>query len=95
MGRRGAQGHAIAYASSNGHFRLPPTLKVMPRSITDPLSMESIAQIAALNIIDLANLDSCCFIATEDIGKVYSNGDFEVVGRLDNSDIRGCNLLIS
>ena len=84
-----------AYASSNGHFRLPPTLKVMPRSITDPLSMESIAQIAALNMIDLANLDSCCFIATEDIGKVYSNGDFEVVGRLDNSDIRGCNLLIS
>jgi hypothetical protein len=47
-----------------------------------------------INIIDLANLDSCCFIATQDLGKTYKDGPFEVVGRFDNSDVRGCNLMV-
>jgi len=84
-----------SYALKDGIFKFSPTLKVYPRSISDPLSPERLNTTAALNIIDLANIDSCCFIATEDIGKVYHNQTFEVLGRLDNSDVRGCNLLIT
>lgn len=84
-----------AYALSEGLFVPGPTMRVVPRQINDPLSREHRGQQAALNIIDLANVDSCAFISTDDLGRVYDDGRFEVLGRLDNSDIRGCNLLLS
>lgn len=84
-----------AYALQDGVFEPNSTLKVLPRKINDPLSSEQANYQAVLNIIDLANIDSCAFIATEDLGKVYEDGRFEVLGRLDHSDIRGCNLLVS
>lgn len=84
-----------AYALKDGLFKFAPTLQAYPRNISDPLAADRLNTSAALNIIDLANIDSCCFIATDDIGKVYPNRTFEVLGRLDNSDIRGCNLMLS
>ncbi|MEP7267002.1 MAG: acyl transferase [Saprospiraceae bacterium] len=83
-----------AYAVKKGLFHSPFSMRVFPRSISDPLAIERRNTVAALNIVDLANIDSCAFIATEDLGKVYDDGSFEVMGRLDNADIRGCNLLI-
>ncbi|MEP7322494.1 MAG: acyl transferase [Saprospiraceae bacterium] len=82
------------YSMSGGLFNPSFTTKILPRCINDPLSIEKNNQTAALNIIDLANVDSCAFIATDDIGKIYDEGNFIVTGRLDNSDIRGCNLLV-
>ena len=69
-------------------------MKVLPRADNDPLSNKSNGKTAALNIIDLANLHSCSFIATDDLGSVYADGTFEVTGRLDHSDIRGCSLMV-
>jgi hypothetical protein len=83
-----------AYSKGNGIFKSPPWMKVLVRDIYDPLSILPLEATGALNIIDLANVNSCCFIATQDLGKTYKNGTFEVMGRVDNSDIRGCNLLI-
>lgn len=80
--------------SEDGVFIPAKGMKVFPRSITDPLSVTDFGNQAALNIIDLYNIDSCAFIATDDIGRVYKNGTFEVLGRLDNSEIRGCNLMV-
>ena len=84
-----------AYSKENGLFRSISTMKVLTREITDPLKIERIGRPGAINIIDLANIDSCSFIATDDLGKVYPDGSFEVLGRLDASDIRGCNLLVA
>ncbi len=83
-----------AYAMENGLFTPNAMLKAFPRSVTDPLSLEDFGQTAALNLIDLANIDSCSFIATDDLGKVYPDDRFEVLGRMDHSDVRGCNQLI-
>jgi hypothetical protein len=85
-----SQGYAI-----NGVFQTPPWMKIMIRDETDPLSLKALGETVsgAINVIDLANIYSCSFIATEDIGKLYANGNFEVMGRLDNTDIRGCSLL--
>ncbi|MFZ1496757.1 MAG: acyl transferase [Saprospiraceae bacterium] len=83
-----------AYAKSEGIFQPCNTMKVLPREVNDPLSIAKFRKNAALNIIDLLNIDTCSFIATEDVGKVYENGDFEVSGRLDAADIRGCNLMV-
>ena len=80
----------------DGRFRTPGWMKVLLRDETDPLSLQTVdgqPMTGALNIIDLANLYSCSFIATEDVGKSYSDGSFEVLGRMDNSDIRGCSQL--
>lgn len=82
------------YSMKGGVFNPSFSTKILPRCINDPLSIEKSNQTAALNIIDLANVDSCAFIATDDIGKIYDGGTFIVTGRLDNSDIRGCNLLV-
>ncbi|MFZ1527723.1 MAG: acyl transferase [Ferruginibacter sp.] len=87
-----------AYAKKDGIFETPPWMQVLLRAEDDPFELtanNSIKNIAtgAVNIIDLANLYSCAFIATDDVGKLYPNGNFEVLGRLDNSDIRGCSLL--
>ena len=82
-----------AYAIESLRYTSPPWMKVLPRADTDPLSKSAVGQTAALNIIDLANIHSCSFIATDDLGYVYPDGSFEVKGRLDHSDIRGCSLL--
>lgn len=83
-----------AYSKTNGIFNCPPWMKVLGREINDPFAPSTNQKNAALNIIDLANIDSCSFIATSDLGKIYYDGSFEVLGRLDNSDTRGCNLLV-
>lgn len=82
-----------AYAPSEGIFQAPPWMKALPMQPDDPLAAAEFGQTARLNIIDLANLYSCAFIATQDLGKVYENGSFEALGRTDFSDIRGCNLM--
>lgn len=83
-----------AYSKGNGVFNCPPWMKVSARDINDPLSPAAAGKIGRLNIIDLANQESCAFIATDDLGRVYPDGSFEVLGRLDASDIRGCNLMV-
>jgi hypothetical protein len=82
-----------AYSAGQGRFRCPPWMKVLVRDEEDPLQVRTIGR-GLLQVIDLANVHSCAFIATEDVGTVYEDGSFEVWGRLDNSDIRGCSLLI-
>ena len=83
-----------AYSKGNGIFYPPPWLKIILRDLYDPLTLfTDSGQIGGINIIDLANINSCSFIATGDIGKLLPCGGFEVLGRFDNSDIRGCNLL--
>jgi len=81
-----------AYSNKDGIFSCPPWMRMLVREEDDPLSIRSSGK-GALNVIDLANLYSCAFIATDDGGEVYSNGRFEVLGRLDHADIRGCSLL--
>lgn len=78
----------------NDTFTCPPWMKVIARDITDPMDKGLVGETGGLNVIDLANLHSIAFIETEDLGRVYDDGSFEVLGRLDNSDIRGCNLMI-
>lgn len=83
-----------AYSKGNGIFYCPPWMKVMIRDTNDPFSFLSQNKTGGINVIDLANINSCSFIATQDLGKCFSDDSFEVLGRLDNSDIRGCNMLI-
>ena len=82
-----------AYSLGNGLFTPSNTMKVATREFNDPFQVESFGKRGVLNIIDLVNIDSCAFVATEDIGKVYQDGSFEILGRLDASEIRGCNLM--
>ena len=84
-----------AYSKGHGIFSTPPWMKVLIRDVNDPLSPMEKGKTGGINIIDLANINSCSFIATQDLGKVYPDGQFEVLGRFDNSDIRGCNLMIN
>jgi len=83
-----------AYSIGEGIFRCPPWMRVVIRDPYDPLSPLSRESSGGLNIIDLANLYSCSFIATQDIGKLTGDGGFEVLGRFDHSHIRGCNLMV-
>jgi hypothetical protein len=82
-----------AYSKGNGVFETPPWMKVLVRDDEDPLWVKTEGA-GVLNVIDLANIYSCSFIATEDAGRVYANGSFEVLGRTDNSDLRGCSLMV-
>ena len=82
-----------AYAISEGKFRTPPWMRVLTRDPEDPMTMIN-QRTGGINIIDLANVDSCAFIATQDLGKINSDGSFSLLGRFDHSDIRGCNLLL-
>ncbi len=84
-----------AYSKGNGLFETPNWLKIIIRDINDPLSTLENNKTGGINVIDLANIDSCSFIATQDLGRKFSTNEFEVLGRFDNSDLRGCNLLIS
>ena len=82
-----------AYSVGDGIFSCPPWMKILTRDPEDALSAIE-GKTGGINIIDLANLYSCSFIATQDLGKTNKDGTFEVLGRFDNSDIRGCNLMI-
>ncbi|MDA0890090.1 MAG: acyl transferase [Bacteroidetes bacterium] len=83
-----------SYSNGEGIFKSPPWKKVLIRDTNDPLSIIGDNKTGGINIIDLANIYSCPFIATQDLGKTFENGTFTVLGRFDNSDLRGCNLLL-
>jgi phenylacetate-coenzyme A ligase PaaK-like adenylate-forming protein len=90
-----------AYSKQGGIFNCPPWMKVLIRDGDDPLMVQSVQDImdrehssGAINVIDLANIYSCSFIATDDVGKLYTDGSFEVLGRMDESDLRGCSLMV-
>jgi phenylacetate-coenzyme A ligase PaaK-like adenylate-forming protein len=84
-----------AYSEKDGIFKSPPWMKILIRDTNDPFSYLAAGKTGGINVIDLANINSCCFIATQDLGKQYDDESFELMGRFDNSDIRGCNLLIN
>lgn len=84
-----------AYSKGSGIFNCPPWMKVIIRDTNDPISVLGTGKTGGINMIDLANINSCSFIATQDLGRVQADGSFEVLGRFDNSDIRGCNLLVA
>ncbi|MDG1136207.1 MAG: acyltransferase [Bacteroidales bacterium] len=84
-----------AYSNGNGEFTCPPWMQVLIRDVNDPFSILKPNCTGGINVIDLANIYSCSFIETQDLGKISMNNTFEVLGRFDNSDVRGCNLLIN
>jgi phenylacetate-coenzyme A ligase PaaK-like adenylate-forming protein len=83
-----------AYSLGDGIFECPSWMQISIRDTEDALSYIRDGKTGGINVIDLANINSCSFIATQDLGKKYSNGSFEVLGRFDHSDIRGCNLMV-
>ena len=83
-----------AYSKGDGVFKTPSWMKVIIRDINDAQNLDFNKKSGAINIIDLANYNSCSFIATDDMGKYINDYEFELIGRVDNSDIRGCNLLV-
>lgn len=83
-----------AYSLGEGVFQCPGWMKILVRDTNDPLTLIAQGKTGGINVIDLANVNSCAFIATQDLGKINSDGNFEVLGRFDNADIRGCNLLV-
>jgi hypothetical protein len=84
-----------AYSKGKGIFYCPPWMKVLVRDENDPFQLYSENAAGVINVIDLANIHSCAFIATDDIGRIHADGGFEVMGRLDNSALRGCSLMVS
>ena len=82
-----------AYSKGNGIFKCPPWMKVLTRDTQDPRALVN-GKTGGINVIDLANQYTCSFIATQDLGRVHKDGSFEILGRYDTSDIRGCNLMI-
>ena len=83
-----------AYSLGDGIFECPNWMQILIRDPEDALSYVKEGKTGGINVIDLANINSCSFIATQDLGKKYPNHSFEVLGRFDNSDIRGCNLMV-
>ncbi len=83
-----------AYSLGNNEYECPNWMRIMVRNAEDPLAYEKEGRTGAINIIDLANTHSCAFIATQDLGKIVGD-KFQVLGRIDHSDIRGCSLLVS
>lgn len=84
-----------AYSKGEGVFNCPPWMKIITRDTNDPMTILENGRAGGINVVDLANINSCSFIATKDLGRIFGDGSFEVLGRFDNSDIRGCNLLIA
>ncbi|MBT8255695.1 MAG: acyl transferase [Bacteroidia bacterium] len=82
-----------AYSKGNGIFQCPPWMNIYTRDPEDPFTLVT-GKTGGLNIIDLANVNSCSFIATQDLGKIHAPHSFEILGRFDHSDIRGCNLMV-
>jgi phenylacetate-coenzyme A ligase PaaK-like adenylate-forming protein len=83
-----------AYSKGDGKFFTPPWMKIIIKDPYDPLNSMEVGNTGLINIIDLANLNSCSFIATSDLGRVNRDGSFEVLGRMDQSELRGCNLMV-
>jgi hypothetical protein len=83
-----------AYSKGDGLFECPPWMRVLIREVNDPLSLARFGKTGGVNVIDLANVHSCAFIATQDLGKMHPGGLFEIQGRFDNAEIRGCNLMV-
>ncbi|GAA4759803.1 hypothetical protein GCM10023230_05540 [Flavobacterium hankyongi] len=83
-----------AYSLGNGVFECPSWMQILVRDPEDALTYVKEGKTGGINVIDLANINSCSFIATQDLGKITGNNSFEVLGRFDNSDIRGCNLMV-
>ncbi len=83
-----------AYSKGNALFETPPWMKIMIRELYDPFGIEQNGRTGGVNIIDLANVHSCSFIETQDLGRLHHDGSFEILGRFDHADIRGCNLLV-
>jgi phenylacetate-coenzyme A ligase PaaK-like adenylate-forming protein len=83
-----------AYSLGNGIFECPAWMQILIRDTEDAMNYINNGKTGGINVIDLANINSCSFIATQDLGKKYPNNSFEVLGRFDNSDIRGCNLMV-
>ncbi len=83
-----------AYSLGGTQFQTPPWMQILIREVEDPFTLLPNEKSGGINIIDLANINSCSFIATQDLGKTFANGTFEVLGRFDHSDIRGCNLMV-
>jgi hypothetical protein len=84
-----------AYSEKDGVFLCGKTMKVITKDITDPFTAVGTGKSGVINVIDLLNIDSCCFIETQDLGITYFNGTFQLLGRVDAAEIRGCNLLVS
>ncbi len=84
------------YSKGDGIFECPPQMRILLRDINDPLHINNHLRYGGINVIDLANIDTCSFIATQDLGKIVDQekNSFEVIGRFDNSDLRGCNLMV-
>lgn len=83
-----------AYATQGGRFRCPPWMRVTLRDLEDPFDLTPGRRTGGVNVIDLANIRSCAFIETQDLGRSAENQSFEILGRIDNSDVRGCNLMV-
>ena len=83
-----------AYSSGDGIFRSPGWMRVMVRDVNNPLRVLPEGARGAINVIDLANISSCAFIATQDVGRILAGGEFTIEGRLSGAEIRGCNLLV-
>ena len=84
-----------AYSSGKGDYKCPPWMKVITRSTTDPFEYTKLGARGLINVIDLANVNSCSFIATDDVGVINNDDSFKVLGRFDSSEIRGCNLMVN
>ncbi len=84
-----------SYSTGNGLFKSPPWKKILIREVNDPMSYVKDGDTGGINIVDLANVHSCAFVATNDLGRITTDGTFEVLGRFDNSNLRGCNLLVA
>jgi hypothetical protein len=84
-----------AYSNGSGLFRTPPWMRVMIREAEDPFNLLPIGRTGGINIIDLANVNSCSFIATDDLGRMNADHTFEVLGRFDRAELRGCNLMMA
>ena len=82
------------YSVGEGLFGVPPWMRVMARDVNDPFRRLDAGRRGAIDIIDLGNINSCSFIATQDVGVAYADGTFRIEGRVTDADIRGCNLLV-
>ncbi|MEH6534947.1 MAG: acyl transferase [Psychroserpens sp.] len=83
-----------AYSLGDGRFKCPYWMRILTRDPEDALTLQKTKKTGGINVIDLANINSCSFIATQDLGRVYDDHSFEIIGRFDSSDIRGCNLMV-
>lgn len=82
------------WSAGNGLYKCPPWMRVQIRDVNDPLAHVANGRTGGIDVIDLCNIGSCPFISTQDLGRLHDDGSFEVLGRFDQSDVRGCNLLM-